>query len=195
MPSQTEKAVLTALGDELRARPWDSDPALYLMYIRRGRCHLEQIRTLDGTWGASPVETLLALAGSVGAWTAALHVTVKPGLHGAAFGSEAFEFLHADEGSPRFAELAAASADGSIEDRPDRIEIRSVVAVDRNIVTYNVKQARDGGAMRKATSRPGDGTEGHRGTVVNALDLMVRDLLGVPVPGRRPIARPGPGSP
>jgi hypothetical protein len=79
---------------------------------------------------------------------------------------------------------AASAASSPLVGRPDRREVRAITAIDRTGLLYDVKLTRDTSALRKDVFPP-DPVNGHVGTIVNALDLLITALLGVSMTERR----------
>jgi hypothetical protein len=182
--SQVSRAVLNTLAAEARSRPgWDELPHLYLAYVSRGQCRLESAGIPDTAWGVRPAYDLAALAGAV-AHAPGVGVRAKPGLHAVAFRAEAFEFDGAEPGTERFTQLVRDSNAGMTASRPDRREVRAITAIDRAGLIYDVKLTRETGDIRKDVFPP-DPVNGHVGTIVNALDLLITALLGTSMPERR----------
>jgi hypothetical protein len=176
--AQASRTVLEGLADETRSRAWDEPPCLYLVYLSHGRCRIEPSGIPDTAWGERPAHDLAALA------ALAPRQLAKPGLYAVAFRAEAFEFQGAEPGTARFAELARDSASGAAESRADGREVRVTTAVDRLGFIYDVKVDRATGRLSRGVHAP-DPQHGHAGTIVNALDMLVHAMLGVPMPERR----------
>lgn len=68
--------------------------------------------------------------------------------------------------------------------RPDRVETRSIWAVDRAGITYDVTIERITGQVRRQARWPKPGVPAITGAVPDALDKLVTALLGVPMPAR-----------
>jgi hypothetical protein len=189
MPAQVSGMVLSALAAEARSRPgWHEPPHLYFAYVSHGQCRLESARLPDSTWGDRPAHDLAVLAAAA-AGTRATARWAKPGLHAVVFRAEAFEFDGAQPGTARFAQLVQDSDAGVTGQRPDRREIRAIIAVDRAGLIYEVKFTRRTGELRKEVFAP-DPLNGHAGTIVNALDGLITALLAVPMPERRHLTQP-----
>jgi hypothetical protein len=184
---QVSKAVLSALADEARSRPrWDELPQLYFAHVSRGQCRLESAGIPGAAWGERPAHDLAALADT--AARTAGGIRAKPGLYAIAFRAESFEFDGAKPGTERFAQIVRDVNAGAAASRPDRREIRGITAIDRTVLIYDVKLTRDTGGLRKEVFPP-DPVNGHAGTIVNALDLLISALLGVSMPERRHLPR------
>jgi hypothetical protein len=185
--------VQDAIGDALVAeiesrREWDEPPAVFTVYYSGGRGHLGRLPIPDATWYAGPpAEILAALADATTASTGGMDMLRKfapAELHGAAFFTEVW-MATAVAGSAADADLRkrAAAVGGRVSQLPDRVEARSMWAVDRAGITYTAIQARGEDEVKRSVSYPKPG-EGFTGTVPRALDKLVTAFLGVTLPDR-----------
>jgi hypothetical protein len=187
MTSQAARTILSALVTEALARPrWGERPALYFVYLSRGQARLERAAVPEQAWGQQPEDDLLAIAAMAAARAAA---SPKPGLHAIAFRGEAW-CAEAQAGTPQADELIRDTIARAIPGRPDGRAVRSVVAVDRDGITYEVMVFRDTGETRRAV-RSGP-AHAATGTVPDALDLLIRAYLGITLPERRDLPLPEP---
>lgn len=70
-----------------------------------------------------------------------------------------------------------------VHERPDRVEVRQIWAVDRARTTYMASQERGSGEVRTDIRRPAAGMD-HVGDIFTGLDGIVSAFLGVTMPGR-----------
>ena len=134
--------------------------------------------------GGCPPRILERIADGLGNFSGLLQAGAPEGLHGAAFRSEMWE-VHGDPADA--AGLARAEADAKarrLYTRPDRIEVRSMWAVDRAGISYDVTMTRGTGEVRRQARWPKPGTPAITGAIPDALDKLVTALLGVEIPAR-----------
>lgn len=67
---------------------------------------------------------------------------------------------------------------------PDRVEVRSIWAVDRAGISYDATVERGAGEVRRTARWPKPGSLAVTGAVPDALDRLVTTLLGVQMPAR-----------
>jgi hypothetical protein len=128
------------------------------------------------------------MAASLGDFGPLLQAHAPEGLHGAAFRCESWMVAEGAPGTPETDGIRADARAHRLHMRPDRIEARTMLAVDRAGITYSAAQVRGQDDVRTSVTYPGPGKPGVSGTVPSALDAIVTALLGVGIP-----ARPDPG--
>jgi hypothetical protein len=189
-PGQAASTVLQALVAEAATRPrWDEPPALYLVYLSRGRARLERAPIPARDFAPDPAAALHAIAEATAGYARAGVIRPKPGLYAAAFRCEAWYSEPPPGGA---AELARDAEARTIYQRPDRREVRHLMAVDRTANTYVVTRFRDTGETRRHVLPPNPDLR-VTGTIADALDLIVGTCLGVGLPPRESPPGPEPG--
>lgn len=187
---RVQDAVAAALAAEIAGRTaWDERPGLYFIRYGGGECSLREFPVTDAIWmSGPPAQVLAGIADAVASPLATLmlgHAT-PPDLYGAAFYTEAW-IATAVTGTPEGDDLVARAkaAGGRVSKLADRIEARTMCAVDRAGTGYQVLQPR-GRQAETAVWHPGsgDGREFLAGAVPRALDRIVTALLGVDLPER-----------
>jgi hypothetical protein len=184
--SRVHDAILDCLTAELATRTeWDEPPALYLIILDGGVPHLDKFPLLDSAWELGrPPEVLAALARAWEHSADVIRPEVPPGLHGAAFRTEAWR-VALPVGDPETGAVIRASEEHRLSEHPLRVEERDVFAVDRAGATFMVTWARgEAEPLRKVAHRRPGSDEGMLGAIPNALDRIVTALLGVPLPAR-----------
>jgi len=175
---------------------WDELPMLYRLHLRdrQPRLHPIDLRTWGHAaiaLGMRPPEALSMIADMMEAGRFRPPPDDPDGvLHGMAFRHEGWWAYGAD------GEFALNSAEGRlamhhakehlIYTRPDRVEIRMMVAVDRAGITYQVIQPRGEERAERLIMFPNAAPEEPHATglVVESLDRMVAQLCGVPAQPR-----------
>lgn len=178
--SKLRDAILAAAVAELEARiAWDEPPALYFIYLNDGSPRFSELLLPDEIWEADrPPQVLARMAASAGRHSDFLRPHVPPSLIGVAFRFEGWQVVVERDASEEA--IARADLDArrhQIHQRPDRVEVRCIEAVDRAGTVYSAMFRRDG-AKDLHTS------EKTTGTVPQALDSLLMSLLGVTLPGR-----------
>jgi hypothetical protein len=184
-PGGLSRAIAEHLAAEVRRRrAWDEVPCLYTLYVEGGQPRLGVIPLPDGIWAAAPsAQVLLALADLGPGEMAMLQAAAPAGLYGLAFRTEAW-MVYAPEGDD--AAVRKMIEDGNarrVSQRPDRIEVRQIWAVDRTRTTYMASQERGSSDVQTDVRRPEPGMD-HVGANFAALDRLVSAFLGVTLPGR-----------
>ena len=194
----SEKGIPRAIAEHLaaeirRRREWDEAPCLYTLYVEGGQPSLGIIPLPDEIWASGPPAQVLLTIAELAAGDARLFQAVAPaGLYGAAFRCEAWG-IHAPAGDD--AALRKMVEDGNarrVHERPDRVEVRQIWAVDRARTTYMASQERGSGEVLTDIRRPEPGMD-HTGDIFEGLDRLVSAFLGVTLPARSlrmPGARP-----
>lgn len=188
-----QEAVADVLAAELAGRTeWDEMPVLYRLHLRD---RVPSLVPVDlGVWAAGldmrPPDALAMIADMM----VAGNFRPKPddpagALHGMAFRHEGWWATQPGGfvvNSPEGRLAMHQGREHLVHTRPDRIEIRIVVAVDRAGITYQVIQPRDQAEPERLIMYPNRGKDQPQATglVVESLDLMVAQLCGVPSPTR-----------
>jgi hypothetical protein len=199
---KVHEAIADVLAAELEGRPgWAEDPVLYRLHLRDRRPRLVAVDL--GAWmdglAMDPAEALELAATLMERGGFHAPADDQAGeLHGMAFRHEGWGLLPTGgsfNGTEGF-DLATAAGRLAMHDalehrvytRPDRIEVRIMVAVDRAGITYHAIQRRGDEQAERLIMFPGaDPDEPHvTGLVVESLDRMVTQLTGVPAQ-RRPV--------
>lgn len=185
---QVQDAICDALAAEItRRQEWDERPELFTLYYSGGGCELRRVPLPDWVWNSGPPEQILAsLADAGGACAGLLQevTSAAAGLHGAVFFSEIW-MASAPAGTAAAEDLErrAAAVGNRASKLPDRVEARSVWAVDRAGTAYTAVQARGSAEVRRGLiyTKPGRPSAG---AVPAALNRLVTALLGVTMPDR-----------
>jgi hypothetical protein len=185
---RVQDAVAAALAAEITSRTeWDEPPGLYFIRYSGGECSRRRFPLPDSAWRKAPPALVLAtFADALASPLAAGFAKAAPAdLYGAALCTEAW-IATAVAGTPEGDDLKARAkaAGGRVSKLADRIEARTMCAVDRTGTGYQVLQPR-GGQVQTAVWQPGnDGREFLTGAVPRALDRIVTALLAVDLPER-----------
>jgi len=105
-------------------------------------------------------------------------------LHGAGFRCESWLVEDGAPGTARRSEVMADAMARRIRLRPDRVEARTFMAVDRAGVTYMATLERGESEVHRSVTFPGAGKR-PQGTIPSALDQLVTATLGVTIPQRK----------
>lgn len=192
--SQLHQGVAAALAAELERRGshWDEEPALYAVQLSADHEHLRigQFPFTPDLWaGASPVEVLQIIA------TALLQLPpgarpLPPGgeTYAVAFRVEAWGIPDSEPGTAQASEDANDALRHRLKNRPDRIELRSMSAVDISGASYQIEQARgEELAVCRIGYPPGEEQPDdpkHCGAVFEELDRILFALTGAQPPAR-----------
>lgn len=178
--------VLDALAAEVTARTeWDEAPALCFLYLHEGKCHVRPISIPDSLWASdAPPRILEGIADCLGEFSWLFQPAAPGELHGAAFRCEMWEVRGDPADAAGFARAEADARARRLYTRPDRVETRSIWAVDRAGITYDVTIERVTGEVRRQARWPKPGVPAITGAVPDALDKLVTALLGVEMPAR-----------
>jgi hypothetical protein len=184
---QVQEAIGDALAAEITGRKrWDERPELFTLYYSGGRCHLRRVPLPDWVWFSGPPAQVLASladAGGAGADLLQQATSAMAGLHGAAFSAEMW-MASAPEGTAAAEDLERrARAAGGASKLPERVEARSIWAVDRAGTAYTAVQARGSAEVRRGLIYPMAGRPS-AGAIPDALDRLVTAFLGVTMPDR-----------
>ena len=194
-PSGIQRAIAEHLAAEIRRRrEWDEAPCLHTLYVEGGQPRLGQIPLPDALWASGPPARVLLALADLGARSNAqlLQSAAPAGLYGLAFRCEAWG-ITAPQGDEEAVRQMAEDANARrVWQRPDRIEVRQIWAVDRARTTYMASQERGSGDVLTDIRRPEPGMD-HTGDIFEGLDRLVSAFLGVTLPARSlrmPGARP-----
>lgn len=186
----TRDSILGALTRAVTSRTeWDEEPALYFLYADAFGARLSQAAVPYGAWSRGrPPEVLEEMSYVLQAGAAedgsTLAILRPESLYGMAFRSEAYFAVANERTDPGSGERLVADARARrISQRPDRVEIRFIQAVDRDGTFYYVHQRRDSGEIASDVSPGGGDGPQVGGTVPEALMRMAAALLGS-IPGR-----------
>jgi hypothetical protein len=136
-----------------------------------------------GTWSLGPpAQVLSTIADGCAEYAGLLQRSAPGGLHGAAFYSEIWTVLHHPDDTAGIARSKADARAGRIHARPDRVEARSMWAVDRAGAVYAafLRRGMDDAPHVKVES-PGPGRT-ISGTIPSALERIVSAVLAVTMP-------------
>lgn len=186
---RVQDAVTAALAAEVSSRTeWDERPGLYSVGYEGGEGFVREVPLPDSVWASGPpVQVLTVIADGAGDWAAQLRKVVPPGLYGVAFFSEVW-MASARHGTPEGDDLLrrARAANGRVSTLDDRVEARTMWAVDRAGITYSAVQERGSGKVETGVAYPKPG-QGFTGTIPRALDKLVSAFLGVDLPERQQV--------
>lgn len=188
----TRDSIVGALRRAVTERTeWDEEPALYFLYADASGARLSQACVPRGAWsrGRPPevLEEMSYVLQEAAADEAGVLGSLRwESLYGVAFRCEAYFAIANERTDPGSGgRLEADAAARRISERPDRVEIRFIQAVDRDGTFYFVQQRRDNGEVTSDVfPADGDGPQ-VSGTVPEALNRMAAALLGVPSGGGR----------
>lgn len=180
MSSVTDR-IAGALTAEVGRRGWDEPPALYFLYLEGGQPRLSQILVPLRMWALDrPPQVLERLSRATGKWAPLLQATAPEGLHGAAFYCETWAVDQAPPGTAERSEVEADAWAHRLYLRDDRVEARSMWAVDRAGILYNALLRRDVDTVPlMSMHHPGPDGRPAVGTVPEALGRIVSSILGV----------------
>jgi len=183
---KVQDAVSDALVAEVSGhREWDEPPAVHPLYVTGGACRLGRLQLPDAIWmTAPPAQVLAVLADCAGDYAGRLQAMAPGELHGVAFFTEIW-MASARYGSAEAEDLAklAEAAGGRVSTLPERVEARSIWAVDRAGITYTALQRRGEDEVIRDVWYPKAG-QPFTGAVPRALGRMVTAFLGVTLPDR-----------
>jgi hypothetical protein len=183
---RVQDAICDALVAEIKSRQeWDQPPEVLTVYYRGGEGHLGRLPLPAAIWSSGPPAQILAsLADAGGDCAGLLQRLVPPEFYGMAFFSEIW-MVSAPEGTAEADDLLrrAEAAGGRVSQMPERVEARSMWAVDRAGTTYSAVRARGSDEVKRGLiyTKPGRSSAG---TIPAALDRMVTAFLGVSMPDR-----------
>lgn len=175
-----------ALAADLSARTaWDEAPALLFLYLGDSAPVLRKLDLPDAIWATDrPPYVLARIAAQAEQFTGLLAALAPEGMHGAALRCETWMASGGEPGTEQRSEVMADAMAHKIRLRPDRVECRSIWAVDRAGVTYSAVIRRGEARVHRSISYP-DAADQLRGTIPAALDRLVSGLTGVTLPARK----------
>ena len=178
--------ILDAMEAEVRSRAeWDEPPCLYFLRVDGGECEVRPLQVPEHYWAAAPPgHVLSALADGMGQFSGLLRSAAPEGLYGAAFRCEMWEVRTGLPGTEDHDRAEAMAHERRLYTHPDRVETRSIWAVDRGGASYDVTLERESGEVRRLVTYPKPGAPGFQGVVPDALDRLVTALLGVELAAR-----------
>jgi hypothetical protein len=183
--SGISRAIAEHLAAELRKRrEWDEPPCLYTLYVEGGQPRLGTIPLPDAIWASGPPAQVLKALSGLPSWHAGMLQAAAPaGLYGAAFRCEAWGITAPPGDEAAIRQLVEDGNARRVSQRPDRVEVRQIWAVDRARTTYMAMQERGKAEVRTDIRPPRPGDD-HVGDVFTGLDGIVSAFLGVTMPAR-----------
>jgi hypothetical protein len=185
--SRAADLILGAMAAEVKGRTkWDEPPALFFLYLSDGECHARNLHVPDRYWsGRNPASVLSLMADRLGEFSDLLQQVAPEHLHGAAFYTETWTVEQPPAGTAERSEVMADALAHRVHTRPDKVEARSMWAVDRGGVLYSALQRRGiDGAPSVRAYYPKPGAPAVSGTVPKALERIVTAMLADAMPGR-----------
>jgi hypothetical protein len=184
---KVQERIAAALAAELGSRAgWDEPPGLYWLTVERGEPSLAPAPIPWDAWSLGPPAGVLsAIADGCRGSAGALHSFAPDGLHGAAFFTETWMVIRPSDAAAEIAEAKADARAHRIHQRPDRVEARSMWAVDRagNVYVAMLRRGIDDVPVTKVEyAGPGRTI---RGDIPAALERIVSAVLAVTMPGCR----------
>ena len=126
------------------------------------------------------------MAGCLGEVSGTLHQIAPEALHGVAFYTEAWTVMQPEAGTAQRSEVMADAMAHRVHTRPDRVEARTMWAVDRAGIVYGALQRRDIDPVPRTTVAYPKAGARIGGDVPKALERMVTAMLAETTPGGRP---------
>lgn len=184
--SRAAEQVLAALAAEVAGRAkWDEPPGLYFLYLEGGRCHARRIGVPDAVWASdAPPRVLAAMADCFGDHSGLLRAAAPEELHGAGFYCETWTVEQPEAGTAARSEVMADAMAHKIWTRPDRVEARTMWAVDRAGTVYGAILRRGIDAAPRVTATYPKAGRRISGDVPVALERIVTAMLAETMPGR-----------
>lgn len=182
---KVQERIAAGLAAEVGSRVcWDEPPGLWFLYLQGGEAVLRHIDLPLFIWTLDrPPVVPSRLADGLGEFSGLLSSAAPEGLHGAAFYTETWTVAEPPAGTAERSELLSDSYAHRLHLRPDRVEARSMWAVDRAGITYGALLRRDlDKEPRTQVSATGPGRQ-IRGGVPAALERIVSAMLAVTMPG------------
>lgn len=163
--------IAAALSAEIAGRTeWDEPPALYFLYVEDGAVTLRRQPYPDEWWSRGrPPEVLEAMSQIIEAHFGPLSAALPESLYAVAFFCETWLVQEPPPGTAERSELESDAWAHRIHTRPDRVETRSMWAVDRNGTRYQV-------VLRRDIDTEPQKVTGSRGDIPESLNRMVRSL-------------------
>lgn len=182
MADRIEAALAAEVSDRSE---WDEPPGLYFLRVDGGECALRPQAVPVSCWAMGPPSRVLeAIADGFGQFSGLLQPAAPEGLYGVAFRCEMWEVRTGLPGAEDHDQAQAMAHERRLYQHPDRIEVRSIWAVDRYGISYDATLERETGEMRRLVTYPKPGVPGFSGIIPDALDKLVTVLLGVGLPAR-----------
>jgi hypothetical protein len=172
--------IAAALAAEVASRSeWDEPPGLHFLYVEQGKPRLKLQRLPLEFWSVAPPPHVLAMMARAWSFHAPLLSSVAPeGLHGAAFYCESWTVVEPPPGTAEKSELMADWHARRVYTRSDKVQARSIWAVDRDGIAYSaIQRDRLDMAPVAGVHDPRAG-ESLSGTVIEALGSIVSTLIG-----------------
>ena len=182
---RVQERIAAVLAAEVASRTeWDEPPGLWFLYLRGGEPVLSQVEIPDFIWATGPPPAVLAaLAEGLGEFSGFLRASAPEGLHGAGFYCETWTVMQPPAGTAERSELMADAMARRVWTRADRVEARSMWAVDRAGAGYSVLMRRDlDAAPHTQVTAAGPGRRLADGVHLS-LERMVTAMLAVTIPG------------
>jgi len=185
---KVQDAVSDALVAEISSREGrDEPPGLYFLYLEDGKCYARRQALPGAVWRSGPPAAVLsAMAGCLGEVSGTLHQIAPEALHGVAFYTEAWTVMQPEAGTAQRSEVMADAMAHRVHTRPDRVEARTMWAVDRAGIVYGALQRRDIDPVPRTTVAYPKAGARIGGDVPKALERMVTAMLADTAPGGRP---------
>jgi hypothetical protein len=183
---KVQDAVSDALVAEISSREgWDEPPGLYFLYLEDGKCYARRQALPGAVWRSGPPAAVLsAMAGCLGEVSGTLHQIAPEALHGVAFYTEAWTVMQPEAGTAQRSEVMADAMAHRVHTRPDRVEARTMWAVDRAGIVYGALQRRDVDKAPMVTvTYPKPGMP-YAGDIPEALGRMVAAMIPETLPDR-----------
>ena len=190
-----EEGIAAIFGNKLEARGerWNEEPALYAVQLSddRERIRIGLFPLPAAMWRGwdQTVDALKMIADLLTVRTADALRVLPGGVYAVGFRAEGWSVPECEPGTAQASENAADAMGGRMAQRPDRIEVRFVSAVDVEGRTYIIEQVR-GALPTRSIWRPGDPPErAQTGDVFGELRRILAALAGTAPPPRVPEAR------
>lgn len=181
---KVQERIAAALAAEVGSRAcWDEPPALFWLALERGVPQLVPAPVAPGTWSlAPPAAVLSGLADGCAEYAGPLQRSAPDGLHGAAFYSEIWTVMHRPDDTAGIARSTEDARAHRIHERPDRVEARTMWAVDRAGTVYAalLRRGIDDVPLTQV-EYPGPGRT-IKGSIPASLERIVSAVLAVTMP-------------
>lgn len=194
--NKLHEAIADVLAGELERRgsDWDEPPALYVLRLRNWGPEARKIPLRDEAWdtertGLRITDILHGFAQRLATNSAVVKMytdLLMGDVHGVAFRHEGWALPDLEtlpDLERETAEMSAAAAGGhshSIWQHPDRVEVRTFMAVDRAQITYHAVLRRGEARAERFIIYPNRiNALDASGTVIESLDMILAALTGV----------------
>jgi hypothetical protein len=180
---RVQEKISQCLAAEVEGRAaWDEPPGLYFLYLEGGKPRLSGLRFPDGIWASGrPPEVLDAVSRCWDDFRGLLRQAAPQALHGAAFRCEMWRVETPPEDSPEYQEARRMALQRRLREHLDRVEGRSMWAVDRAGIAYGAVLDRGTAHARVMPPRYPGAAGRITGTIPEALDRIVTAMLGVTI--------------